>query len=171
MSTALDTCGVCSREDLEKAAEFADIILFDLKICDQEEHRKVVGGNFSTIFENLRRVAAMKKRIWLRTPIIPGYTDKKENITGLARKAAEILHEFGENAVERWELCAFNDLCADNYHRLGMPWALKGKGLMRREEMESLIETIISTGFPADRIRWTGMVQNEKGDTNHDEVV
>ena len=171
MSTALDTCGVCSREDLEKAAEFADIILFDLKICDQEEHSKVVGGDFPAILENLRRVAAMNKRIWLRTPIIPGYTDSKKNITGLARKAAEILHEFGENAVERWELCAFNDLCADNYHRLGMPWALKGKGLMRREEMESLIETIISTGFPADRIRWTGMVQNEKGDTNHDEVV
>ena len=32
--------------------------------------------------------------------------------------------------MERWELCAFNNLCRDKYGRLGLEWAFADTPLM-----------------------------------------
>lgn len=169
VSTALDTCGVCTREEMMIAAESADIVLFDLKMSDRDEHRRIVGGDLTAILKNLRTLIEMKKRIWIRTPVIPGYTDSRENVIGLASMVNEILREYGPESVERWELCAFNDLCVDKYRRLGMTWQLAGEGLMTGTEMDALVDAVVSTGFPAQRVRWTGMTQI--GDEDNDADV
>ena len=50
--------------------------------------------------------------------------------------------------VERWELCAFNNLCADKYARLGQEWQFKGVGLMRKARMEELVALAKAGGAP-----------------------
>jgi pyruvate formate lyase activating enzyme len=37
--------------------------------------------------------------------------------------------------VERWELCAFNNLCRDQYTRLGLEWAYARTPLMTADEL------------------------------------
>ena len=39
---------------------------------------------------------------------------------------------------QRWELCAFNNLCRDKYERLGMQWEFNDTGLMTAAELEQI---------------------------------
>ncbi len=72
--------------------------------------------------EVVREVVAASngaKRLWMRTPLIPGATACQENLKSIGAHLAATLN----GNVERWELCAFNNLCRDKYERLGMQWA------------------------------------------------
>lgn len=106
---------------------------------------------------------ARPKRLWVRTPIIPGMTDRPDNVRGLARFMLEATGAFGAGPalVERWELCAFNNLCSGKYRSLGRPWELEGAPLMGASELGALVGAAVAEGWPADRIRWTGMTRNE----------
>jgi pyruvate formate lyase activating enzyme len=167
VSTALDTCGMCSGDAFQKAGEYADILLYDLKDSDAGRHKAHIGGDLGVIQDNFRlavrlvaasmRDGARPKRLWVRTPIIPGMTDSADNVRGIARF---LLAEAGDS-VERWELCAFNNLCAGKYQSLGKEWQLAGTQLMGAPEMGALAGAAVAEGWPADRIRWTGMTRKE----------
>lgn len=148
--TALDTCGFCQREALEALLPCTDIFLYDLKLFDDAEHQKYTGQSNELIFDNFEwLVEACREtgtRIWVRTPIIPGATDTDENIKNLAGVVRD--------RVERWELCAFNNLCLDKYDRLGKEWDFKGKGLIAKERMEELTAIAQANGSPV--AVWSG---------------
>ena len=114
--------------------------MFPTKPFDSEEHRRFTGQPNELILENFEYLVGTGTAIWVRTPIIPGATDTDANIAGLAGVV--------RNRVERWELCAFNNLCADKYTRLGQTWAFKGVDLMRRARMEELEALARKSGAP-----------------------
>jgi pyruvate formate lyase activating enzyme len=159
LHTALDTCGFCTPIHMQEAATLADLILFDLKIADPGLHKEIVGGDLDIILANLKLLILMGKSIWIRTPIIPGYTDSTSNIEGIVHIIANLCGTHGEDWLNRWELCAFNNLCAQKYIRLGSPWILAKTPLVRKETMESLVSTAILSGYPKDKISWTGMTR------------
>ncbi len=64
--------------------------------------------------------------LWIRTPLIPGATTSEENLQAIGRYLADTLN----GSISRWELCAFNNLCRDQYKRLGMEWAYAQTPLM-----------------------------------------
>ena len=51
--TALDTCGMTSRKNLEKILPHADMVLYDLKEIDPEKHRDFTGHSNDVILKNL----------------------------------------------------------------------------------------------------------------------
>ncbi len=159
--TALDTCGYVSSGALVRAAGRADLILYDLKLADPQEHMRLTGASCERIHENLRRLLDLlsgdgsQKRLWIRTPIIPGMTDSRTNIAAIAR----FLFTEALDAVDRWELCAFNNLCRDKYRQLGLDWELAGTPLMDAPAMEGLVSTAVGEGWPEEKIRWSGMTR------------
>ncbi|MEW6263472.1 MAG: glycyl-radical enzyme activating protein [Thermodesulfobacteriota bacterium] len=163
LSTALDTSGCCSREDLNRLLPAADLMLFDLKLIDPDRHREFTGSSNELILENLSRVRDWMKsnlvprELWIRTPVIPGATDDPENITGLGRFIARNL----KGVVSRWDLCAFNNLCRDKYIRLGRDWAFKDRALFCAAEMEDLAETARSSGVKPEIVHWSGPTRLE----------
>ena len=70
-------------------------------------------------------------KLWIRTPLIPGTTATRDNLTALGYYLS---NEFN-GCVERWELCAFNNLCRDQYTRLGLEWAYAHTPLMTSTEL------------------------------------
>lgn len=172
--TALDTCGVCATEKLRHACEHADLILFDLKDIDPAMHERNTHGPLDRVLRNFQEVVDIvrasrlhsqawpghhPKSLWVRTPVIPGRTDRRDNITGIAR----YILDNGEGTVDRWELCAFNNLCRDKYRRLGAPWTLEEVPLMAKDHMEELRASALDEGIPEDVVCWTGMVrQNDE---------
>ncbi len=158
VGTALDTCGMCTESQLLRAAEPADLVLYDIKDCDPGRHLRNTGGDLSVVLRNFRVLARpsgdrARNRIWVRTPIIPGLADSPDMIEGIAR----FLEDAGADAVERWELCAFNNLCREKYRQLGGEWELAASPLMEADHMDRLVDATIRAGWPSDRIRWTGM--------------
>lgn len=161
VSTAVDTCGLVSSEVLSKALQYTDVVLFDIKMMNSEQHEKWTGHGNEEILVNFKITniwASSGGRLWVRTPIIPGATDSEENIAAIGN----FLRNF--DGIERWELCAFNNLCKDKYARLGIDWEFNESELMTKEKMERLLTCAKKTNACSD-IRYTGALrQEETGD-------
>lgn len=153
VSVAFDTCGFVSEALLKTALDHADIILYDLKLADSAEHKKYTGVPNERILENFEIVCKWAEnggRLWIRTPIIPNATDSMENIEGIAK----ILK--GRTCIERWELCAFNNLCRDKYERLGIDWAFYNSPLQTKGHMEALTAAARAICGDTVYIRYSG---------------
>jgi len=130
---ALDTCGAVPWEQYERVLPLVGLVLYDLKISDGERHRAGTGVDNRSILENARRIAATGKPMWIRTPVIPGYTADEDNIAALGDFIARELP-----TVERWDLLAYTNLGQPKYHRLDRSYGLEGAPLLTRAEMEAL---------------------------------
>ncbi len=139
--TALDTCGQCPWERLEKLLPSTDLLLYDLKLMDEELHRDYTGLCGSQIQRNLARIGDYRRErlkpleIWVRTPVIPGHTDSEENI----RAIGAFIRDTMGGSVSRWELCAFNNLCTHKYDGLGIDWKCRDYGLVADSDMDRLV--------------------------------
>jgi pyruvate formate lyase activating enzyme len=146
--TALDTCGQCSTRSLDKLLPVTDLVLYDLKEVDPVRHTDFTGRTNTQILNNLLYLSESLRRrfpetkLWIRTPLIPGTTASCENLLGLGSFIARNL----DGILARWELCAFNNLCKDKYHRLGEPWAFAGVPLLTKDELSELEQVARRSG-------------------------
>ncbi len=162
LQTALDTAGLVPIANLLKVLPYCDLLLYDIKLIDSARHRELTGSGSEKILENLLAAAAFLgeqgKRLWIRTPIIPGATDYAANIAAIGAFIAENL----AGQIERWELCAFNNLCENKYRLLGLPWLYKDAGLMSRMQMDELTRVGVNElKNTAVRVTWTGATKPE----------
>lgn len=149
--TALDTCGLCSPDTLDGLLKFTDLVLFDLKHMDEGEHIRLTGQSNTRILGNLLLVADAAARqgrpeIWVRTPLIPGATTGDGTLSAIGDYLADHL----QGRVTRWELCAFNNLCREQYRRLGMDWPYAQTPLMTAQELEACRAVARASGLPAE---------------------
>jgi pyruvate formate lyase activating enzyme len=161
LHTALDTSGQCAAETLRALVERTDLVLYDLKHHDAARHEALTGRPNDRILANARLVGELvrasragerPKRLWVRTPLVPGATADAAPLRGLG---AFLAAELGD-VVERWELCAFNPLCADKYRQLGRTWEWDGAPLLAADEVAGLLaaaraavpwpERVVATG-------------------------
>jgi len=133
LHTALDTCGAAAWERYTRVLPFVDLVLLDLKIMDAARHQAATDVSNEIILDNARRIADTGKPMWIRTPVIPGYTDERVNIEAIARFIRDALP-----TVERWDLLAYTNLGKPKYHRLDLQYALEDAALLTREEMVAL---------------------------------
>ena len=118
--TALDTCGFGRREDLLAAAAHADLVLYDLKLMDDDRHRAATGASNDVILRNLEALARVHRDIWIRIPIVPGVNDDEAN---LAATAAFVRLLAG---VRRVDLLPYHPSGAAKFARVGLDYTLHG---------------------------------------------
>jgi pyruvate formate lyase activating enzyme len=158
ISTALDTCGMTSQQVLDRLLPFTDLVLFDMKLLEDIRHCQYTGHSNERILENLLYIRDYVLRqtcpisLWIRTPLIPGTMDFEENLVGIGRYLTEHL----DGAVSRWELCAFNNLCRDQYARLGLEWAYADTPLMTADELAYCEQIARSTSRQPEMVLATG---------------
>jgi len=145
LHTALDTCGAWPSKAFDALLSSCDLILFDLKIMNSSVHKKWTGQDNFQILETLRAIAdhirsGSRQRLWIRTPLIPGATATTKNIEAIGNFIRDNL----SGVVEQWELCTFNNLCAEKYRRLGGVWSMEDAPLVLRTEGESLLKSACS---------------------------
>ena len=97
-----------AKELLEKV----DLIMCDLKIFDDELHKKYTGVSNNLILENIKKIDSLGKPIIVRTPLIPNVTDTEENIGAIVNYIKNI-----KNLV-RYEVLNFNPLGEGKYKSL-----------------------------------------------------
>jgi pyruvate formate lyase activating enzyme len=158
ISTALDTCGLCSTATLDRLLPFTDLVLYDLKLYDEDLHRQYTGSSNRQILENLLHLLDVQSdhswqfKLWLRTPLIPGTTSTGDNLTALGYYLSDEITA----GVDRWELCAFNNLCRDQYTRLGLEWAYADTALMTAAELVVCEQIAKITSNHPEIVRATG---------------
>ncbi|MFA5322799.1 MAG: glycyl-radical enzyme activating protein [Smithella sp.] len=173
IQTAIDTCGQIPRKTLAEVLPYVDILLYDLKEIDTEKHRQFTGSGNEKILDNIIFTAdyikthASPKTFWIRTPVIPGATDTPENIQGIG----DFINTHLRGTVNRWELCAFNNLCRDKYKRLGIDWPYADKELPEKSFMEKLCQ-IAKSAATLPVVCWSGSTKidrnaNSQSDEKH----
>ena len=156
--TALDTSGHCSQTALAGLLPYVDLVLFDVKEIDPIRHKRFTAHTNDTILENLKFVAGTigtgprPAELWIRTPVVPGATARVDTI----RDIGAFIAAGPGDAVSRWELCAFNNLCRDKYLRLGLDWRHKDDDLLTAADMEAMAAAAAASGVRPGIVHWSG---------------
>jgi pyruvate formate lyase activating enzyme len=118
--TALDTSGYAAPEIFEAAVERIDLILYDLKIMDNDRHVYFTGVSNQLILENLKRMGRNGRPLRVRFPVIPGVTDDRQNIDRIARLVGSL------ETVQQIDLLPYHRTADGKYRRLGLPNPMQG---------------------------------------------
>lgn len=120
INVAVET-NLCFAYDYAKELlEKVDLIMCDLKIFDDEAHKEHTGVSNKNIVENIKKLDSLGIPVIVRTPLIPGATDSKENLGDIAKYIKDMKNLF------RYEILNFNPLGEGKY-----------KGLDKENKFES----------------------------------
>ncbi|HEY3352241.1 MAG TPA: glycyl-radical enzyme activating protein [Polyangia bacterium] len=148
---AVDTCGAAGPRAFERVLGRVDLVLFDLKQMDPEKHLGHTGIALDKVLACARLVGQAGVPVWVRTPVIPGYTDESRNIRAVARFVKREM----PGAV-RYDLLAFSRLAAAKYEALGRDGRLlREPPLVPRRRMERLRAIALEEGLT--QVTWSGM--------------
>lgn len=114
ISTAVDTAGCVSWDVFEKILPWTDLFLYDVKCFDAAVHKQYTGADNRLILDNLKKLLQLKKRVWIRIPVIGGVNDCVEEMC----KIRDFLQHSG--GVERVELLPYHDMGRNKRNALGM---------------------------------------------------
>lgn len=136
--TAIETCGYVKWDIFKRLLPYIDLIMYDLKQKDKLKHIEYTGKSNNLIFENLKKIDRAGIPIWIRIPIIPGYTDQKENIFGIAYFIKSLY------SVQRVDLLPYHSLGIPKYKNLRKKYLLKSIEPYDKEQMKEFKRNITS---------------------------
>jgi pyruvate formate lyase activating enzyme len=117
--TALDTSGFAKPTDFLAIMPFIRLYLFDIKLIDDTEHKKITGVSNQNILQNLKQLSDNMADVIIRVPVIPNvnFTDKfflelMELIKPLSFKRKEI------------HFLPFHNTAKPKYERLGLEFKM-----------------------------------------------
>ena len=116
--TAIETCGATSWKKLEQLVRHTDLVLYDIKLIDEDQHRRWTGGSNKQILDNARRLAAYDVQV--RVPLIPGITDSEQNLRGIFGFMREV-------GLSRVALLPYNPASGAKYEWLDLPYEIQGE--------------------------------------------
>jgi pyruvate formate lyase activating enzyme len=86
----IDSNGHLPAEGWQRVLPFTDGVMLDIKAFDPERHRRLTGADNDLSLASARQLAAAGKLYELRFLLIPGETDRAEEIAALAALASEL---------------------------------------------------------------------------------
>jgi pyruvate formate lyase activating enzyme len=145
LHTAIETCGECPWEFLERLLPVTDLIMMDLKHMESEQHRDATGKSNERVLDNARRLAQTGKPVIFRTPVVPTVNDTPGAIERIASFVRTLIDMRVRNGSGNggdpgitYELLAFHKLAADKYRSLGMEYRAESIHPPSRERMQEL---------------------------------
>jgi pyruvate formate lyase activating enzyme len=139
--TAVDTSGLAPFGVIDRLRPFIDLFLYDLKIMDDDAHRRYTGVSNQLILENLKKLNQAGARIWIRIPIIPGVNDHDANIEA----AAAFLKALDK--ISYIMILPYHETGLEKYRLLGIPCPLPDTLRPDPERMERIVQIFQSLGF------------------------
>lgn len=139
--TTLDTSGFTSWEIFERVIKYMDLILFDLKIVDDEKHIDFIGGSNQIIIENLEKMKDVDVDIFLRLPIIKGINDSPEE----AKEIVKLID--GNKNIKQINILEYHRMGMEKYPRLGKKYELSGSEKPDKERIAELTNIYREAGY------------------------
>ncbi len=112
--TVLDTCGFYDNKLVNEVCDYVDLVLYDIKHMDNEEHIRCTGVSNKLILENARLFVQRGVDMWIRVPLIPGFNDSPKNLEDTALFVRNLrpglsvtllpYHNFGQNKYKMLDM-------------------------------------------------------------------
>lgn len=112
---AIETSGYAQPEVFESVIEKMQYVMMDLKLMDDEAHRKHTGVSNERILHNARTLIQSGKPCRIRIPLIPGVNDTEKNL----RATAAFIADCGKAPVE---LLPYHKTAGAKYEMVGQTY-------------------------------------------------
>ena len=142
--TAIETNGYYGDRLSDGEIANIDLVMLDMKAFTPDQHRRVTGLLNGEVLEFARRLAMLRRPMWIRYVLVPGLTDVPEEMEGLASFGASL------GVVERVEILPFHQLGQYKWHRLGLTYELEATKPPTAEEVASAAAIFRAAGLQAD---------------------
>ncbi len=129
----LDTSGFCSPDVFRKLISLFNLVYFDLKLVNDDEHEKYTGVSNKLILENLKILDESGIDYHIRIPLIPNITDTKENLDDIFNLILSL-----KNKPLRVDTLPYNILAGGKYEAYSMKYPLENSGTVNN--LENIIE-------------------------------
>jgi pyruvate formate lyase activating enzyme len=126
--TAVETAGHVPWESIEVVLPWLDLLYFDLKHIDSEEHERYTGVHLDLILENLGRAGECFDNLVVRIPVVPGVNATEQAMTRMFSHLRE------HTKVRRVELLPFHRLGSAKYEGLGLDYAMAEVDNLSKED-------------------------------------
>ena len=140
--TTLETSGYAQPHVFESVADYVDLFLFDLKILDDEAHKKYTGVSNRIIKTNLLALVERHRGrdVILRHPVITGVNDSDHETEELLRFIR------GLEGVGEVDLLPYHDV-SEKYRRLGLSYNMRTSEAPSEEKLSCMKETLERAGL------------------------
>jgi pyruvate formate lyase activating enzyme len=116
--TTIETNGYFGDRLSDDEIASIDLVMLGLKSWDPARHKALTGMEIWPTLEFARRLAKLRRPVWLRFVLVPGLTDDPEDMAGSAAFAASL------GNVERVEVLPFHQMGRYKWERLGLEYTL-----------------------------------------------
>ena len=119
ISTCIDTSGMFGiTNKIKQIVDLTDIFLLDIKSINDETCKNLTGFSNKQELEFAKYVSGKNKRLWIRQVLVPGITDKKEDLLKLKKFLDSI-------NVEKFEFLPYHKLGKYKWEKLGLSYELE----------------------------------------------
>lgn len=141
--TALETNGHYGDRLSDADMDTIDLVLLGIKTWDAERHRELTGRDLGPTLELARRLAARKRKMWVRFVLVPNLTDDFDDIAKIAEFTA------GLGNVERVEVLPFHQMGRYKWQELGIRYHLEDTEAPSPDAVERACEVFRTAGLKA----------------------
>lgn len=113
LHTVVDTSGYASTNVFERVASHTDLFLYDLKLFNDNQHRRYTGVSNSIILKNLEWLLTNNYSVRVRIPIVPDVTATHDNLRRIAGYLSGLGFPFS-----KVDLLPFHTTAGHKYERL-----------------------------------------------------
>jgi pyruvate formate lyase activating enzyme len=120
-NTALDTCGHAPWRMLKALLKNVDVILYDVKHMDFNQHKRLTTVSNEIILSNLKKInsQASFRELIIRVPVIPDYNDSRKNFMEMSNFFADL------GNVSFIELLPYHNFGVHKYTATGRQYQLE----------------------------------------------
>lgn len=141
---AVDTSGLSKTEILLKVAQKTDLFLYDLKMMDDDKHKKYTGVSNQKILSNLVELAKTGTEINIRIPLIKEVNDDEENVVESAKFIAALAGK-----KKTVNILPYHNIAIPKYLKLGQDCDLNGLEEPTEKELQDIVNKFIGYGLKA----------------------
>ncbi|MCP4396229.1 MAG: glycyl-radical enzyme activating protein, partial [bacterium] len=144
LHTVVDTSGYVPWKTFQKALEWSDLFLFDVKANSAELHTRLTGVENIRITENLQKLLECNASVIVRIPLIPGYNDAPSEMVGIAETIATF------TIPPPVHILPYHQFAEQKYRPIGREYTLKERKPTPPEYLKQLGQIFEKRGLVVD---------------------
>ena len=137
--TTVDTSGFVDEGKMLKIIDYVGLFLYDLKLINNELHKKYTGVSNKIILQNLLILANKYKDIIIRIPIIQGITDTNENLEEIIEYLSDL------PMIKEINFLPYHNIAKEKYKRLNMEYHKYPK--IKQEKLDKVKNMFEHAGY------------------------